>query len=112
MSDEPTPQTDASVIYVCANSVEQLRGSDCISLSATVFRNGGSVSGREAIPFVRAERVAELERENARLKATLEDLYAGRSVVLPKSDKHARDMMLVAGACASTTTPQRAASPG
>ena len=39
-----------------------------------------------------AEYIAQLERE-------LADLYEGRSVVLPKTAKHARELILVAEAC-------------
>lgn len=37
--------------------------------------------------------------EIARLHALLDDLYEGRSAVLPKTPKHARELILIAEAC-------------
>lgn len=43
---------------------------------------------------------APLRARVAELEGTLADLYEGRSVVLPKTKKHAHEMILVAEACA------------
>lgn len=43
-----------SVVFIDAKKVERLRDSDCLSLESIIFRNGGSVGGVDAVPFVEA----------------------------------------------------------
>lgn len=40
-------------LHIDADSVERLENSDCLSLKADVFRNGGTIDDKKAIPFVR-----------------------------------------------------------
>lgn len=39
------------MIFIDAESVEILENEDCLSKQATIFRNGGMVDGKDAIPF-------------------------------------------------------------
>jgi len=36
-------------IYIDANAIEKLKDPDCLSIEATVFRNGGKINGKAAI---------------------------------------------------------------
>ncbi len=71
----------------------------CGGMSDTPRTDVASDHGFGPEEMVYASFARELEREVIHLRATLADLYEGRAAVLPKTAKHAREIILVAEAC-------------
>jgi hypothetical protein len=51
-------------IYVDPIVCERLENPDALSMSGTIFRNGGNCGGRAAIPYVNGEEVKRILAEH------------------------------------------------